>query len=473
MDFDVVVIGAGAAGLAAAVTAAEAGRQVILFEAESAVGGSMALSGGVIYAAGTSVQASLGVDDSPERLFHDYMSLNQWALRTGPVRTWATQAAPTFEWLLSLGLDVPARASANSHQPGIRRLGEDVVRRGHVPDGEGYALTQALDQARRGHHVEVVLNTRVQELVVEDGRVVGVVADGIQARAGAVIVTTGGMARNPELLREHHPDFVEIAGEHLYAISGDGSRGDHVGLGRQVDAAVVGQGWGMLLANVSFQELSQWQAGFPPHSRMLVDRSGRRFVNEDATYTPLYNAFKDAGGWAWAVFDEAGRLSLDPGYACWTPDRILAEVEAGRGFAGNNPRDLAARLGVPSDALEATIERWNATLPLGADPDFGRDRTLAASGYNAPPPIATAPFYAVKMLPAQLIQTHAGLEIDEHARVVDRAGRVVPGLWAAGEAGGGVLGPHYVGATALGNALTMGRVAATSASRSLDVSPAS
>jgi succinate dehydrogenase/fumarate reductase flavoprotein subunit len=462
--WEVIVVGAGGAGLAAAVSAAELGARVIVFESERAVGGSMALSGGVFYAAGTSVQARLGIEDSPERFYQHYMDLNEWELRTGLIRAFCENAPLTFEWLVGLGLDVPARLSANGKQPGLRRFDGDEVRRGHVPIGEGYALAGLLEKACRDLRVDIVLDTRIQHLIVEDGIVRGVIADGIEARADAVIIATGGMAQNIELLRRFFPD-VDLAGDNLFADSGAGSRGDHISLGAEAGSAIAGSGWGTMLCGAYFQGFHHWQSGFPPVSSLLVDRSGRRFVNEDASYSPMFNMLKKAGGRAWLIFDEAGRNSLDPAYASWTPQKILAEVAAGRSFSGEDPAELASRIGVPPAALAASIERWNATLPAGTDPEFGRSDSLAAHGHPAPDAMVKPPYYAVRYQPVQLVQTHAGLEIDERARVISKVGQVIHGLFAAGESGGGVLGKHYVGATSLSNALTMGRIAGQSAAR--------
>ena len=244
-EWDVIVIGAGAAGLAAAVSAAEAGVRVLIMESEREVGGSMLLSGGVICAAGTSVQAALGIDDSPADYYQHYMDLNQWLLRPGLIRSFCQQSAPTFEWLLSLGLEVPANYSTNSHTPGLRRVEVEDTRRGHVPVGEGYALTQVLERARRERECELVLNTRVERLVIEDGRVSGVVADGVAAKADAVVVASGGFTRNSELLARYFP-ATQRAGEDLFVVSGPGSRGDHITFAEQAGCALAGEGSGML-----------------------------------------------------------------------------------------------------------------------------------------------------------------------------------------------------------------------------------
>ena len=461
-DWDLVVIGAGAAGLAAAVAAGERGARVLVLESEEQIGGSMILSGGVFTAAGTSVQAELGIEDSPESYFREYMSLNRWLLQPGLVRSFCHQSTDTFEWLLGLGLDVPAKLSANGHEPGVRRVDVEAGRRGHVPVGEGLALTEVLDQARRRHGSDVVCNTRIERLIVEDGRVAGVVADGIEVRVPAVVVATGGMTRNPELLARYFPQAVR-ADENVFVVSGPGSRGDHIGLGQQVDAAIVGDRWGMMLLGGYFQRLHHWQSGFPPVARILVDTTGRRYVNEDAPYSVGFQAIESRGGHAWMIFDERARLGLDPTYASWTPHNIEREADAGRTHRAPDLETLASRIDVPAAALTATVQRWNDTLPNGHDPDFLRHESLEQFRAPLPEPIAMAPFYAVRVLPSQLIISQTGLQIDSKARVIDRFGRIVPGLFAAGEAAGGLLGPHYIGGCALASALTMGRRAGLSA----------
>lgn len=468
--YDVVVIGAGGAGLSAAVTAAQAGATVLLFESEAEVGGSMRQSAGMFTAAGTSVQAALGVEDSVDRFYQHYMDLNQWRLQPGLVREFCRQAGPTLEWLLALGLDVPAAISGNAHQPGLCRAGVEDVWRGHVPRDQGQGVVDVLDRARKRSGIDLVVHTRVGDLLVErdpfeGGTVAGVVADGVEVRAGSTIVTTGGLAQDPALVAEYFPAATR-AGEALFVTAGAGSRGDHIRLGRQVGSGLAGQGWGLLVVTADFQSCHHWQAGFPPPSRVHVDASGTRFMDEDASYAVAAGILEDHGGSCWAVFDDAARLGLPPGYVDWTADRVLAEVDAGRVHRAADLPGLAATMGVPAAALVDTVRRWNSHLPVGVDPDYLRHETLRAKGIDPRlDPIATGPFHAVRMLPAQLVVTHAGLRIDDQARVLTAAGRVVPGLYAAGEAGGGVLGPRYVGGgNAIANALTMGRIAGRRAS---------
>ncbi|OZM76932.1 FAD-binding dehydrogenase [Pseudonocardia sp. MH-G8] len=466
MEYDVVVLGGGGAGLAAAVSAAETGASVILFESEGELGGSTQLSAGLFTAAGTSVQRELGIADTAERFFQHYMDLNHWMLKPGLIQTFCRHAAPTLEWLIGLGVEVPARISGNAHMPGLCQAGVEDVWRGHVPKDQGYGLVQVLDRARRGHGVDAVLHTRVQELLHDDGRVVGVIADDVEVRAGAVVVATGGLAQDRELVERHYPTALRAGGS-LFVVAAPGSRGDHLRLGDQVGSGIVGQDWGLMLPTASFVRFHHWQAGFPPPSRLYIDRSGRRFMDEDASYAVSTGIIDAHGGKCWAVFDERARLALPPGYADWSAENVAAEADAGRVVRAATLDELASLCGVPAGHLRRTVDRWNAQLPNGVDEDFLRHNTLAAKGGKSSlSPIAEAPYYAVRVLPAELVCTHAGLEINEAAAVLDESGTPVPGLYAAGEAGGGVLGLRYVGGgNAVANALTMGRIAGRNAAQ--------
>jgi len=462
--WDVVVVGGGGAGLAAAVSAAERGASVLLFESEKELGGSTQLSAGMFTAAGTSVQAALGMDDSAERFFQHYMDLNSWQLNPGLIEAFCRNSGPTLEWLIGLGVEIPATVSGNAHTPGLCQAGVEDVWRGHVPKDQGYGVVRVLAGAARARGVEVVLNTRVERLLERDGRVTGVVADGIEVPASAVVVASGGFARDPELLARHYPSALR-AGADLFVVAAEGSRGDHLRFGEQVGAGIAGEGWGLLLPTAYFQRLHHWQSGFPPTSRVHVNGAGRRFMDEDASYAVSGGIIERQGGAAWMVFDERARRGLPAGYAHWDADHVLAEAEAGRTLRADSLAELAGKAGIPADALVATVRRWNEQLPHGHDPEFLRHRTLANKGADGhPDPIGEPPFYAARLLPAELVCTHAGLEIDARAAVRDGRGEVVPGLFAAGEAGAGVLGQRYVGGgNAVANALTMGRIAGRTA----------
>lgn len=468
-DWDIAVIGGGGAGLAAAVSAAQQGARVVLFESQHELGGSTQLSAGMFTAAGTSVQHELGLDDTPEKFFQHYMDLNQWKLKPGLVRAFCTQAASTFEWLLELGVEVPAKRSGNAHTPGLCQAGVEDVWRGHVPVDQGYGLVQVLSKQAREHGVEVVLDSPVERLIVQGGRVTGLVTDNTALPVDAVVVASGGLASNPALVREFYPDALK-AGDSGFVVATSGAQGDHLRFAESANANIVGQGWGLLLITASFQRFHHWQSGFPPASRVYLNEHGHRFMNEDASYAVAEGIFARQGGRVWSIFDQSAVDSLREGYADWTPERLEWSINQGRSHRRHTLEELLQVVGLPHETSVAAIRRWNEQLPNGHDPDFLRHETLANKGMTGPvAPIGTSPFYAVEMLPGELVCTHAGIEISEHAEALDQLGQVIPGLFAAGEAGAGILGERYVGGgNSVANALTMGRAAGLSASRVLD-----
>ncbi len=462
-DYDVIVVGAGGAGLAASVAAGQAGVRVLLLEAEEEIGGSTQLSAGLLTAAATSVQQSLGVEDSPLRMFQHYMDLNGWRVRPGPVRMFCEESSGVVDWLLDLGVEIPAQVSHSAHEPGLTRAGVEDVWRGHVPKDQGYGLVQVLEKARARLDVDLALGSRVEDVVVRDGAVRGVVVQGEEVTAAAVVVASGGLAANPDLVRRFFPD-AEIAGDALFVVAAPGSRGDHVGMAERHALSLFGQGWGLLLVTAEFQRYHHWQSGFPPASRINVGLDGRRCMDEDAPYAVSPGILKDHGGWVWSVFDDAARASLPAGYADWDPDRVLEEVEKGVVLRADTLEELAELMNVPADHLVASVARFNELFADGRDEDFLRHESLAAKGVDPHlPPIGTGPFYAVRMLPAELVCTHTGLEIDARTRVLGTEGRAVPGLYAAGEVagfgGGGMHGYRSLEGTFLGGCLFSGRVA--------------
>jgi fumarate reductase flavoprotein subunit len=458
-DYDVIVIGAGGAGLAAAIAAAHEGASVLVLEAENEVGGSTQLSAGMLTAAGTSVQAALGVEDSPERMFQHYMDLNQWRVLPGPTRMFCQESSTIVDWLVDLGVEIPTQVSTNAHMPGLTRAGVEDIWRGHVPKDQGYGLVQALDAQRRRLGVDLALQSRVDDIILDDeGRVRGVRIEDQDLTAPAVVVASGGLSSNPELLAEFYPDSA-IAGDALFVVAAPGSRGDHIGMARRHGLSLFGHGWGLLLVTAEFQTMHHWQSGFPPPSRIHVDRDGRRCMDEDAPYAVSPGILADRGGWVWAVFDESARTGLPDGYADWAAHRVLEEVEKGIVLRADSLAELATLMKVPADHLTSSVNRWNEVMASGHDADFLRHESLAAKGAStALDPIEQGPFYAVRMLPAELVCTHTGLQVDDHTRVLDHAGQVVPGLYAAGEAAGGILGNRYVGGgNSVAHALVLGR----------------
>jgi fumarate reductase flavoprotein subunit len=459
-DHDVIIVGGGGAGLAAAYAALEAGARVLIVEAGDRLGGSTNLSGGHVYAAGTSVQRAAGVmQDTPEAAFDYVMLLNQYRLEPAVVRRLCESAPETIDWLIGLGVDFPTDA--------LYVAGVDGMRRGHVPVGAGAAIVAALETSI-GARADIALRTRVRELLVERGRVTGIRVDGETFRAGAVVVSTGGFGANPELLARHYPDAA-MHGDWTWYIGAPHSQGDHLDLGAMAGADVTGANRGLFLATPGFRKELEV---YLPSWLMFVNREGRRFVDETMEYNIMSGVIREqTGGEAFAIFDEAARAGASPdpdtlalvkdgrATTSWLPEALAEFVRDRKLLSAPTLEALARLAGIRWPALATTVETYNAYCEGGVDSSFGK---IAAEWKR----VATAPFYAARMRPAIVCFTSMGLRIDEEARVHDRADRPIPGLFAAGESAGGVLGDRiFGGGSSMSNVLVYGRIAGRNAAR--------
>jgi len=462
-DYDVIVVGGGGAGMAAAIEAHDAGARVALVEADTRLGGSTALSGGVYYAAGTTVQRARGFgDDGPDDLFEYYLTLNQYRVEPALVRVLCDEAAHGLHWLMQLGVEFPPE--------GLYCSGVERVPRGHGAAGAGAAIAAALDRAVHARGIDVALDSRVEALVTdrETTAVTGIrVSDG-EVRAPAVVLATGGFGANAELLARLYPDAA-AQGDWAWYIGSRHCQGDGLRLGEAVGADVVGHNRGLLLTTPNFRKVLEV---FVPGWLVYVNREGRRFVNETAEYAVMSGVIQaQTGGSCFAIFDEAARREAvpHPRYADafaagtipmnWVADELAAQVQTGRVIRADSLAELAERSGIRAAALAATVARYNADVAVGADQAFFK------AGEDLKP-IATPPFYAVEIRPAIICLTSAGVRIDVDTRVLDVGDRPIPGLFAAGETAGGVLGERYVGGgNSIANAIVFGRRAGREAAR--------
>ena len=455
VDYDVVVIGAGGAGLAAAVAAAEAGASVIVLEAGTQVGGSTALAGGSFMAAGTAAQRELGFEgDTADDMFDYFMTFNQWRLEPSVIRAFCDEAIPTMDWLIGHGITYPAA--------GLYRSGLESAPRSHRAAGGGQAYVDALLAASRDLDVDIALDNRVDELLVDDGRVVGAIARGEAVRAHAVVLASGGFAANRELVAAHYPD-ADAAGDLVWSPCPETNRGDGVRLAQSVHASMAGTNHGDVLLTAG---VTKDLEPYPPGWLVYVNRDGRRFVDESASYTVMTGLFREQGGSAWCIFDEASRrdAKADPsspfGAGTWVAETIEIAAKEGLILQADDLDGLAAATGVNPAGLRTTVDRYNADCASGRDSRF----------FKAPAhlrPIAESPFYAAELRPAVPVVTAYGPRIDADAAVLDVADRPISGLFAAGEVTGNVLGEQYIGGgNAIGSALIFGRIAGRSAAAS-------
>jgi fumarate reductase flavoprotein subunit len=454
-DFDVIVIGSGAAGLSAAIEAAREGASVMVLEADKKPGGATALSGGVVYAAGTGVQRRAGIEgDTAAAMFEYIMALNQWALKPDIMRHIADNSAAAIDWLEQLGAVFPPAF--------LVRSGVESVARSHPCEGAGFALVNTLINAAGAAGVQTAVGTRVERLLVRDGRVCGVHADGVDLQCGAVVIASGGFANDLDLRARLFPSVTQH-GSWAWAIH-EGApcvRGDGIRMAEAIGAGIVGIDSGLPLPTAGFGKFVE---AFLPPWTMVVNESGRRFMSETSSFSVSgYLLNEQRGQHGFAIFDEPtlveasndGRY-LDPFNTgmttpTWQEQTIRAQVDSGRVKTAPTLRALAELCGIDPAALEATAARYNENCRDGADPVFFK---MSPKFF----PVTQPPFYAVEVRAAIIGGTGAGLDVDIDCRVLDLNGQPIANLFAAGEVLGVVQGKRDAGGGMyIGPAIIMGR----------------
>ncbi|QQD19960.1 FAD-dependent oxidoreductase [Spongiibacter nanhainus] len=465
-DYEVIVIGGGGAGLSAACAAAELGASVALLEAGTTVGGSTALSGGVFYAAGTTLQRQAGIEnDTADDMYEYYMTLNQHRVNAQNVRKLCNASADAFEWLVECGVEFKPE--------GLYKSGIESVPRGHSPAAAGAGITQALEVRARNLGVDIALQSRVKRLHMINGVVNGIqLDDGGIVTSAAVVIATGGFGHNKYLLNKYYPEAAS-QGDWAWCISANTCVGDGLEMGLDVGADLDGYNRGLLLPTPGFYRNLDVML---PSWLMLVNREGRRFVCENIEYAVMSGVISSQlGGSAFAIFDEDSKKNgkPDPQFAAyydsgfltfnWSDDRIEEQLTTGKVVKADTIAELAEIVGILPRALENTVCEYNASVEAGADAQFNKTPELMRK-------VARPPFYACEIKPAIVCLTSAGLRMNENAEVLDKFGDVIKGLYAAGEVTGSVLGERYIGGgNSICNAVVFGRIAgehAVSACRS-------
>jgi fumarate reductase flavoprotein subunit len=465
-DFDVIVIGSGAAGLSAAVAATENGAgSVLVVEAEGQPGGSSRLAGGVIMGSGSRAQRAAGIEDEPGDLVHEYLALNGWDVTAGPVRRWALRTGETIDWLADHGVRFFDRLIFG---------GDERQARSHCVDGGGQSLVDSLYAAARAGGIEFAFGHRVERLVVADGAVTGIESAGETLTADAIVVATGGFGAAPELLRQYFPS-AWVPGWSWY-IGADSARGDHFAFATAVGAQITGFDRGLRTLDPGLARLNE---AFLPGWAVLVGPDGRRLVDETAPYGLLDQVVRAHGDRAFVVFDEAAlRPPADlaaryrdtykqvwpnhPPFRTknYNADIIDAHLRDGgdRVHRADSLPELAEALGVDPQGLAGEIARYNEFAAVGSDRDHGKAGKFLL-------PLATPPFYGIEVRPLTINLTACGLRIDDHARVVGENGAPIAGLFAAGECTGGIIKTYIGSGNSLANACGFGRIAGEEAAR--------
>jgi fumarate reductase flavoprotein subunit len=461
-DFDVVVVGSGFAGLAAAISARSEGASVLLVEGSDELGGSSRLSGGKVMGAGTRIQRSHGVEDDPEELYRFYMALNRYTLDPSVIWALAEESGPTVDWLEDIGVEFDRR---------LMTSGEERLARMHITVGEGHAIVNTLARHARSIWVEIALGMQVDRLLVEDGEVVGVAVGDDELRTDSVVLATGGFGANRELVAEYLPQVA--ADDWSWYIGADTSQGSAFALGAQVSADVVGHGRAARLITPNFGNVLE--GGYLPGWLLVVNGRGRRFYDETASYSVTGPIVDQQPKPVYAVFDEAAKQASTPDTVeatkkvsvgkrdgrtqKWVRAMLDEQVEAGTVLRADSLPELAGLMGVPERQLLVTVEQYNEDCAVGTDRHYRKRSDVLR-------PVATAPFHATELRLSHVAVTATGLRIDSGARVLDELGRPVVGLYAAGECTGGVVGETYVGSgNSITSAFVFGRIAGRGAAK--------
>jgi 3-oxo-5alpha-steroid 4-dehydrogenase len=466
-ECDVLVVGFGCAGAAAAYEAAAAGADVIVIDRAGGPGGASAMSGGEIYlGGGTAVQKACGFEDTAADMYAYLLAALGPHADTAKLRLYCDESAEHFQWFVDRGLEFNERFyEAPSWMPpsndGLMWIGENAwpydtiakpVPRGHRPSAKsfgGWLIMEKLVEAVRSAGAADHADTQATNLVVDAGRVVGAVArkygEPVTYRARqAVVLTTGGFVDNEEMLADHAP--------HLLG-HGKVSAGLDDGGGIRMATALGAATRRMAVTQIALTALPAMAV-----RGMLVDAHGRRFVNEDV-YPGLFSAAAvlHRPGPYWVIVDEEGHDDVPEGDRWGVRPSHAAETLA----------ELEESLGMPAGALEETVGTYNRFAERGEDPYFHKNpRWLRPL---RPPFAAIDPRdgFGGAGLGGTGISgfTLGGLHTTADGEVLDVSGVPVPGLYAAGRAAAGIHGEGYVSGTSLGDGTFFGRRAGRAAAQ--------
>ena len=488
IETDVAVIGAGGAGMVAALTASDAGKSVLVLESQPAVGGNSVKSTGGMNAAKTEWQdanefgesaglektlkaaeayadneaitalaatvkeqweawqaAPEGYFDSPELFALDTLIGGKGLNDPELVNTLVNNSAAAIEWLSTVGADLHNVAAFGGAS--VKRIHRPVNEEGKTVSVGAY-MVPILEAACMGRdNLALLTDVTAEKLLTDEtGAVVGVEAVGkagnkITVKAKAVILATGGFGANLEMVSSYAPQL-----EGFMTTTAAGVQGQGILMAVELGAATVDMEQIQIHPTVQADTASLITEGLRGDGAILVNANGERFIDEVGTRDVVSAAeIAQPGSFSWLVVDQkmVDASSVIQGY-----------INRGLMVSGETYEELAENLGIPADTFAATMAAWNGCVAEKNDPDFGR--TSFAQ------PLDTAPYYAVKVT-AGIHHTMGGLKIDTETHVLKEDGTIIPGLFAAGEVTGGVHGGNRLGGNAVADIVIFGRIAAESA----------
>lgn len=462
-EVDVIIVGSGGTGVSAAYESAKAGANTLILEKAGIAGGTTNYSGGVMQAAGTSVQKALTgyQDDTPEKHYQLWLKSGEGTVDEALVKDLAYGAPGHVEWLVNdLGMKFTS-VYGHCHVPYIDdSLYADRI---HVYEGGGSAggggiLVQAILPAAQSLGALIEYDTEVTKLYTdENGGVIGVAAknkDGainVKANRG-VVLAASSIDWNEEMCKDMSPQqYWDITSQ--ISLAAKTNTGDGVWMGMEIGAAVSGFGGTIDFCGKTGAATTNQNPLFPS---FIVNKAGQRFVCEDATYAYHYRAIfqqeKLFDAPTYMIFGESSLIDGAP----WTKESVKADIGSGVVITADTIEALADLIGVDAGGLSETLQAWNAAAPTGKDARFGRITGIAE---------ITGPFYAYRNVSYNL-GALGGLKINTDAQVLRPNGEPIPGLYAGGLNAGGWIGPYYPGSgTAIMGTIHWGRKAGANAAK--------
>ncbi len=486
-EADIVVVGAGGAGMTAAITAHDLGADVIVVETMALVGGNSVRSTGGMNATGTEWQQTntfgegAGIDKmlASAEAFADNEAIQalaatvaeQWAaFQADPqgyfdsvelmeldtmiggkglndpelVATLVENSADAIEWLDSVGIELHNVASFGGAS--VKRIHRPVNDEGKVVSVGAYVVPR-LEQNLKDREIPVLFETNIDTIIMNDeGAAIGVSGmdvngNAVTVYADAVVLTTGGFGGNMDMVVEYAPNL-----EGFMSTNAAGAQGQGIRMAEAVGAATVDLDQIQIHPTVEANTASLITEGLRGDGAILVNAEGMRFYDEVSTRDKVSAAeIAQTGSYSWLIVDQAmvDASSVIQGY-----------ITKGFTTSGETYEELAEAIGIPAEAFAETMNTWNGYVEAKNDPDFGR--TSFAN------PLNTAPYYAIKVT-AGIHHTMGGIKINSAAEVIDTDGNVIPGLFAAGETTGGVHGGNRLGGNAVADFTIYGRIAGSSA----------
>lgn len=449
---DIVIIGAGGAGLTAAIEAKEAGADVIVLEKMPMAGGNTLISGAEYAAAGNWLQKKEGLEDNVELHVQDTLKGGDYEAKEELVRIMAENALAGAEWLRDeVGV---------IWEDELMFFGGHSVKRSLIPLGaSGREIVTKLVAKAEELEIPILLNTRATSLITdENGKVIGVEAAGEDTNYTfttnkAVIIASGGFGSNVEMRVKYNPDIDGT----ILSTNTTGSTGDGIVMAEEIGANLLG------MEHIQTYPICDPLTGtllYFDDARLyghtiIVNKEGKRFVEELGRRDEMSMGIKaQTGNVCYELLDENGFIASKlqenhgPELEYLYKNDLLVKADT--------LEEAAGFFGIDAVELQNTVDKYNSYVDAGNDPEFNK-RSL-------PSRVEVGPFYILKAAPA-VHHTMGGIEINGNAQVLDKEGNVIDGLYAAGEVTGGIQGTNRLGSNALADITVFGRIAGQNAAK--------